>query len=342
MSQNVMPHDIPPHPAGSGDPDWQLIAESLPHIVWMASADGRIEYVNRHGNEYLGWPAGAGDDRGGLTFLHPADVCRVSEAWNRAVATQAAFSIEHRIRRRDGKFRWHLVKGLPLRGADGQVVRWLGTATDVDDRKRIEARVAEALRKREEELAVLTTLYADAPVGLGFVDRDCRLVRANSALASMGRRPMEQLVGHPVAELVPTMWEQLQPVYGQLFEGGEPVCNVTLAAGRDVPDARELMASHYPVRIDGEIVGVGVVAVDVTPPRRERPAGRLASLTSREQDVLGCLREGLSNPAIAKRLGLTPNTVRNHVQRILYKLDVHSKLEAVVLASREGPPGRSP
>ena len=48
------------------------------------------------------------------------------------------------------------------------------------------------------------------------------------------------------------------------------------------------------------------------------------------------MREGLSNAKVAERLGVTPNTVRNHVQRILYKLNVHSKLEAVVLTSREG------
>ena len=65
-------------------------------------------------------------------------------------------------------------------------------------------------------------------------------------------------------------------------------------------------------------------------------AGRATHLTDREEDVLACLREGLSNAQVAERLGVTANTVRNHVQRILYKLNVHSKLEAVVLTSREG------
>jgi len=65
-------------------------------------------------------------------------------------------------------------------------------------------------------------------------------------------------------------------------------------------------------------------------------AGRATHLTDREEEVLGCMREGLSNAQISKRLGVTPNTVRNHVQRILFKLNVHSKLEAVVVTSREG------
>jgi two-component system NarL family response regulator len=62
--------------------------------------------------------------------------------------------------------------------------------------------------------------------------------------------------------------------------------------------------------------------------------GRAARLTEREEQVLACVRQGWSNAQVAERLGVTANTVRNHVQRILYKLNVHSKLEAIVLTSR--------
>jgi len=64
--------------------------------------------------------------------------------------------------------------------------------------------------------------------------------------------------------------------------------------------------------------------------------GRASRLTEREDEVLACVRDGLTNAQVAERLGLSANTVRNHVQRILYKLNVHSKLEAVVLTSRSG------
>jgi DNA-binding NarL/FixJ family response regulator len=64
--------------------------------------------------------------------------------------------------------------------------------------------------------------------------------------------------------------------------------------------------------------------------------GRPADLTERERQVLACMTEGLSNRQVADRLGLTTNTVRNHVQRILYKLNVHSRLEAVVIGTGQG------
>jgi DNA-binding NarL/FixJ family response regulator len=70
--------------------------------------------------------------------------------------------------------------------------------------------------------------------------------------------------------------------------------------------------------------------------RGGNPSGRATHLTDREEEVLACMREGLNNAMVAEQLGLSPNTVRNHVQRILSKLHVHSKLEAVVLTSREG------
>jgi PAS domain S-box-containing protein len=70
--------------------------------------------------------------------------------------------------------------------------------------------------------------------------------------------------------------------------------------------------------------------------RRRRLPELASDLTAREREVLGCIMQGLSNPATAERLGVTTNTVRNHVQRVLWKLNVHSKLEAVVVATREG------
>jgi DNA-binding NarL/FixJ family response regulator len=64
--------------------------------------------------------------------------------------------------------------------------------------------------------------------------------------------------------------------------------------------------------------------------------GRSHDLTPRERSVLRCLTQGLTNQQAADELGVTVNTVRNHVQHLLYKLDAHSRLEAVVLATRDG------
>jgi PAS domain S-box-containing protein len=103
---------------------------------------------------------------------------------------------------------------------------------------------------------------------------------------------------------------------------------------------------HVSVAMMGEEAGhrAGIVMVSraaraqhqvVTKVGAARRPGRAEDLTAREREVLGCLMQGLSNRGVADRLDVTVNTVRNHVQRVLYKLDAHSKLEAVVVATRD-------
>jgi DNA-binding NarL/FixJ family response regulator len=75
---------------------------------------------------------------------------------------------------------------------------------------------------------------------------------------------------------------------------------------------------------------------------QDEGAERLASLTAREREVLGCLCAGLSRPEIGRRLFLSTNTVRTHVQNLMLKLDVHSAVAAVALANRVGPPPAPP
>jgi len=329
MSQNVVASTVAPAPraapAEERAPDWSLIAESIPHILWMASPDGQIQLVNRFGNEYTGWPPDAGYDRDWLSVLHPDDAAGAAAAWHQAIRTATAYSLEYRIRRRDGAFRWHLSRVLPVREAEGRVIGWIGTATDIDERKQAEVSMADALQSSEQELTLLAALHAAIPVGLGFVDRNFRLIRVNPRLAAMGQQPVDESACR------------------HILATGDEVLNVPLRQGSDGVNPREIVAEYYPVRSGDEIIGIGVVTVDrqmLSDVRAEPPTAPMEKLTSRERDVLECLREGLSNPAIAKRLGITANTVRNHVQRILHKLDVHSKLEAVVVTTRQDQAGR--
>ncbi|MEA2828963.1 MAG: two-component system, cell cycle sensor histidine kinase and response regulator CckA [Actinomycetota bacterium] len=131
------------------DSDWRLIAESIPHIVWMASPDGTIEYMNQRANEYTGWPPGASYEEIWGAVIHPDDEADAHRAWEHAIRTGSAFSSEYRARRADGEYRWHRGRGLPARDAGGQIVKWIGTATDIDDQKRLEA----ALRETGDRLA---------------------------------------------------------------------------------------------------------------------------------------------------------------------------------------------
>ncbi|HZP15697.1 MAG TPA: PAS domain-containing protein [Nocardioides sp.] len=119
-----------------------LIAESIPHIVWMASADGATTYFNRQGTDDTGCPPEANYDWNWVDLVHPDDAERARLGWEHATTAEIPYALEYRIRRHDGEFRWHAFQALPIRGQDGKISTWIGTATDIEEHKQLEALAA--------------------------------------------------------------------------------------------------------------------------------------------------------------------------------------------------------
>jgi PAS domain S-box-containing protein len=121
-------------------------------------------------------------------------------------------------------------------------------------------------RQTAESLTLLETLQSSAPVGFGFVDRDFRIRRMNDMLAAVNGLPVEEQLGRTVAEVVPALWPKMEPIYRHVLATGEAVINQEAeAAGPCVPgDVRHWLASYYPVRLKDEVIGVGLVVVDIT------------------------------------------------------------------------------
>jgi PAS domain S-box-containing protein len=125
-------------------------------------------------------------------------------------------------------------------------------------------RELEAERKTDESLTLLETLQSTAPVGFGFVDRDYRVRWMNETLAAVnGDRSLEDQIGQRVCDTAPDLWRQIEPLYRQVLETGEPVLNHEIRAG-DAGAEDVLLGSYYPVRVGAEIVGIGVVVIDIT------------------------------------------------------------------------------
>lgn len=113
------------------------LADSIPQFVWGATHTGWIDYASSRFLDYVG---GAERIEGWnwQEILHPEDTPRIVDEWTRALKTGMPVEFEFRLRRHDGAYRWFLSRGLPLHGDDGNVERWVGTNTDIDDRKRAE------------------------------------------------------------------------------------------------------------------------------------------------------------------------------------------------------------
>jgi PAS domain S-box-containing protein len=132
----------------SSEESFRLIVETLPGLIAVMTADGGVEHVNRQVLDYFGRTLEELRQWGTTDAVHPADLPQVAAAWQRAVQTGQPYEFEHRIRRADGEYRWFQSRGLPLRDADGRIVRWYNLLTDIDARKQSE----EKLRRSEADL----------------------------------------------------------------------------------------------------------------------------------------------------------------------------------------------
>jgi PAS domain S-box-containing protein len=141
-------HDLERLAFGSGEPGFRLIVETIPGLIAVMTPEGRVEHVNRQVLDYFGRTLEELKQWGTSDAVHPADLPRVLAAWQHAVETGLPYEFEHRIRRRDGEYRWFQSRGLPLRDADGRIVRWYNLLTDIEARKQSE----EKLRRSEADL----------------------------------------------------------------------------------------------------------------------------------------------------------------------------------------------
>jgi PAS domain S-box-containing protein len=140
----------------------QALTAALPQLIWTADAAGRYDFFNERWHELTGLPTDTTDVAAWLSVVHPDDRETAAENWRRALETGNGYQTEYRLRRQDGSWRWFLRRALPVRDGDGEVIRWLGTCTDIEHTVRardmlrrnaleLEARVQERSRQLEEE-----------------------------------------------------------------------------------------------------------------------------------------------------------------------------------------------
>ena len=129
----------------------RVIVDTIPTPSWSTRPDGSAEFLSHGWLEYTGLSAEEARNWGWTVVLHDEDSTALVDKWRWAVATGEPFEAEARFRRADGKYRWCLCRGVPLRDESGNIVQWYGTTTDIEDRKRAE----EELRASESNLRLL-------------------------------------------------------------------------------------------------------------------------------------------------------------------------------------------
>ncbi len=213
----------------------QVIIDTIPAAVWINSPDGSADFLNKPFRDYTGLSLQEARGLAWMNALHPED--RATDAWRAALAAGEPFEKEARLRRADGEYRRFLLRFVPLRDAQGKVIEWYATSTDIEDLKRAE----EELRRREARLR-------DAQIELAHANR----VTATGQLAAS--------IAHEVA----------QPIAAALTNAN----GARRWLGSDPPELEEVGQALSRIIRDGnrasDIIGRIRALVRKAPPRNDQ------------------------------------------------------------------------
>jgi len=207
-----------------GEPHFRVLADGIPHMVMTADPDGWIDYCNQRWTSYTGLSLEQTQAGGWRAAVHPEDLNDNIDRWTDAVASEREYEIEYRLRRAsDGAYRWHLERGAPLRDADGNIVKWLASCTDIEEQKQAQAAAENANRAKSEFLSSMShELRNPLNAILGFA----QLMSSDSPSPSPSQQAsIEQILkaGWHLLELINEVLDLAKIEAGQASLSPEPI-----------------------------------------------------------------------------------------------------------------------
>jgi PAS domain S-box-containing protein len=163
----------------------RALVNSVPQLAWMAEANGHIFWYNQRWYEYTGTTPELMEGGGWQSVHDPEMLPRVMERWKTCLQTGIEFEMEFPLRGADGVFRWFLTRVSPLRDAQGHVIRWFGTNTDVDDLRKAREALRDARDQLEARVIERTRQLADANTGL--MEQIHHRIQAEDALQALNQ-----------------------------------------------------------------------------------------------------------------------------------------------------------
>ena len=185
----------------------RLVIDTIPGLVWSALPDGSAEFLNQRWLEYTGLSLAEGLDWGGRVAVHPEDRARFVDEWRAALAAGKPLETEARLRRADGEYRSLLIRAVPLRDEQGKIVKWYGTSTDIEDRRRAE----ETSRKAQAELSHVTRVMTMGELAASIAHE---INQPLAAIVNNGSACLRWLAGDP-----PNLDEARETARGIICDG---------------------------------------------------------------------------------------------------------------------------
>jgi len=185
---------------------FRTLAQALPNQVWAAPPDGVLDWYNERVYSYSGYRQGDLDGGRWTSMVHADDLGAAGAAWAHSLASGSTYEIEFRLRDRDGNYRWHLGRALPIRDEAGAITRWVGTNTDIEDQKAaaralasLNDTLAEQVSQRTAERDRIWRLSTELML---VADFESNIVAVNPAFTTVLGWSEANLVGSPFMALV--------------------------------------------------------------------------------------------------------------------------------------------
>ena len=273
---------------------FRTLLESIPQMTWTNQPDGSVNFYSQHWLDYTGLTYEELQGWGFQPIVHPDDLPDMLLTYQRALETHQAFVHENRLKRHDGTYRWHLNRSEPLRDDTGQIILWVGTSTDIDEKKVAEEALAQSIQEIERQRQQLQSLFEQAPVAIAIYRGPEHIIELVNPVASeLWGVAAAELINRPMAQTLPEVQKQgMQDLLDGILRSGEPF------VGNEFPvvferggkqETRYFDFVYQPWRDERDaIIGVIAISIDVSQQVAARQEEyKLTTMLDNSSDFIG-------------------------------------------------------
>ncbi|MCJ8521466.1 PAS domain S-box-containing protein [Pseudorhizobium tarimense] len=182
------------------------LAQALPNHVWTARANGELDWFNERVHDYSGKSYDELHGNGWVSMVHPEDLPEAAARWESALSSGETYEAEFRLRQANGSYRWHIARAVPVKDERGQILRWIGTNTDIEEQRETRAKLEELNKTLQQRVAERTAdrdrMWRLSTDIMLVADFDATIVAVNPAWGAIFGWEEDELIGLSFMNLV--------------------------------------------------------------------------------------------------------------------------------------------